>query len=107
MTRVPLYYSYFFINDISNNFNTNIDNLFTLDELKLCIILFADDAFILTNSRQALQSPLTDLQLCTSLLTFTTVYYVILLYCNVEYGSAMCNFMPNKLCLSLSLNKRA
>ena len=51
----------FFINDISNNLNTNIDNLFTVDELKLCILLFADDAVIFAHSRQALQSLLNDL----------------------------------------------
>ena len=51
----------FFINDISNNLNTNIDNLFKVDELKLCILLFTDDAVIFAHSRQALQSLLNEL----------------------------------------------
>ena len=50
----------FFINYILNNLNTNIDNLFTVDKLKVCILLFADDAVIFAHSRQALQSLLND-----------------------------------------------
>ena len=46
----------FFVNDIRTNLNSNIDNLFTVDELKLFILLFADDTVLFAHSPQALQS---------------------------------------------------
>jgi hypothetical protein len=51
----------FFVNDIVNNFNMSIDGLFSSDELKLFMILFADDAVIFAQSPTALQSLLDDL----------------------------------------------
>lgn len=56
----------FFVNDIINNFDVSIDSLFTLNELKLFIILFADDAVIFAQSPNALQLLLDNLeQYCT------------------------------------------
>jgi hypothetical protein len=52
----------FFINDIMSNINSNIDGIFTINELKLYILLFADDAVLFAHTPQALQSMLNDLQ---------------------------------------------
>ena len=52
----------FFINDIVSSFNDNIDDLFTIENAKLFILLFADDAVIFANSPNALQSLLKDLE---------------------------------------------
>ena len=52
----------FFINDIVSSFNDNMDDLFTLENTKLFILLFADDAVIFAHSPNALQSLLKDLE---------------------------------------------
>ena len=43
----------FFLNDILKNINTNIDNIFSLDNLKLFMLLFADDAVVFSNSPES------------------------------------------------------
>ena len=57
----------FFINDILSNLNDNIDDLFSVNELKLFVLLFADDAVLFAHSPQALQTLLNDLyQYCVT-----------------------------------------
>ena len=48
----------YFINDIASNINVDIDGLFTVNELKLFLFLFADDAVLFANTPEALQSML-------------------------------------------------
>ena len=52
-----------FINDIEKHINSNIDHIFTLNELKLFILLYADDSVIFALSPESLQSMLNDVQL--------------------------------------------
>ena len=52
----------FFVNDIVQNINTNLQNVFTINELKLFLILFADDQVLFATSPETLQSLLTDLK---------------------------------------------
>ena len=52
----------FFVNDIMDNINSNLRNIFTINELKLFLILFADDQVLFATSPETLQSLLTDLE---------------------------------------------
>ena len=52
----------FFVNDILNHIDTNIDGIFTVNEVKLFMLLFADDAVLFAETPQALQSMLDDLE---------------------------------------------
>jgi hypothetical protein len=52
----------FFLNDIVQNIDGNIDGIFTVDELKLFNIFFADDGILFSTSPESLQSMLNDLQ---------------------------------------------
>ena len=52
----------FFVNDIIDNINTNLQDIFTINELKLFLILFADDQVLFATSPETLQSLLTDLE---------------------------------------------
>ena len=58
----PLLFMFFFVNDIIDNINTNLQNIFTINELKLFLILFADDQVLFATSPETLQSLLTDLE---------------------------------------------
>ena len=51
-----------FVNDIINNINTDLNGIFTINELKLFLILFADDQVVFTKSPQSLQSMLNDIE---------------------------------------------
>ena len=51
-----------FVNDISVNINTNLEDIFILDELKLFLILFADDQVVFAKSPDTLQSLLNDIE---------------------------------------------
>ena len=44
-----------FINDIVQNINTNLDDIFTIDELQLFLLLYADDAVVFAKSPEVLQ----------------------------------------------------
>ena len=56
-----------FINDILTHFNQIIGDLFSIDKLKLFILLFADDTVLFAHSPQALQSLSNDLHhYCTA-----------------------------------------
>ena len=50
-----------FVNDIANNINSDLDDIFTTNDLKLFLILFADDQVLFAKSPKTLQSMLTDL----------------------------------------------
>ena len=52
-----------FINDLIDNINSNLENLFTTDELVLFMILYADDAVAFAKSKEILQSLLQDIEL--------------------------------------------
>lgn len=52
----------FFVNDILSHVNTNIDGLFTINELKLFLVLYADDQVGFTTNPQALQSILNNVE---------------------------------------------
>ena len=52
-----------FINDIIDNINTNLENIFTLQEMQLFMRLYADDAVVFSTSRESLQSMLNDIEL--------------------------------------------
>ena len=51
-----------FINDIINSINANLENVFTLEEIQLFMILYADDAVVFAKSQEALQSMLHDIE---------------------------------------------
>ena len=51
-----------FVNDIINNINTDLNGIFTINELKLFLILFADDQVVFAKSPQSLQSMLNDIE---------------------------------------------
>ena len=57
----PLLYM-MFVNDIMDNINTDIDDLFTYDELKVFLLLYADDQAVFAKSPRALQSLLNDIE---------------------------------------------
>ena len=51
-----------FVNDIVENINTDLENIFSLNELKLFLILYADDQVVVATSPESLQSILTDIE---------------------------------------------
>jgi hypothetical protein len=53
----------FFLNDIVDSINTNINGLITVEELKLFSIYFADDGILFSTNPDSLQSMLNDVQL--------------------------------------------
>ena len=53
----------FFINDIVNSIDSNIDGIFTTENLKLFILLFADDAVIFAETTESLQTLLNETQI--------------------------------------------
>ena len=51
-----------FVNDILENIKSNLDGIFTVIELKLFLILFADDQVVFAKTPDTLQSLLTDIE---------------------------------------------
>ena len=51
-----------FVNDILQYINTNIDGICDIDGLKLCMLMFCDDAVVFAETPEALQSLLDDMQ---------------------------------------------
>ena len=51
-----------FVNDIVDNINTDLDNIFTLNELKLFLISYADEQVVFATSPESLQSLLNDIE---------------------------------------------
>ena len=56
-----------FVNDMIDSINSNLNGIFTTNEIKLFLILFADDQVVFAKSPQALQSLLSDIEnYCTA-----------------------------------------
>ena len=53
----------YFINDITENINVDLDGLFSIDDCILFMLLYADDAVVFSKSPEGLQSILNDLDL--------------------------------------------
>ena len=53
----------FFINDITQNINVDLDGLFSIGDCILFMLLYADDAVVFSKSPEGLQSILNDLDL--------------------------------------------
>ena len=51
-----------FVNDIIDNINADLNNIFTINELKLFLILYADDQVVFATSPETLQSLLRDIE---------------------------------------------
>ena len=51
-----------FINDIVQNVNVGLDNIFTIDEMRLFLLLYADDAVVFAKLPEVLQSILHDIE---------------------------------------------
>ena len=51
-----------FVNDIIDNINADLNNIFTINELKLFLILYADDQIVFATSPETLQSLLRDIE---------------------------------------------
>ena len=52
----------FFINDIVQNIKVGLDKIFTIDELQLFLMLYADDAVVFAKTPEVLQSILADIE---------------------------------------------
>ena len=50
------------INDIRQNINTDLQLIFTIDEMSLFLLLYADDAVVFAKSLEVLQSILNDIE---------------------------------------------
>ena len=51
-----------FVNYIIDNINTNLDGIFTINEIKFFLIMFADDQVLFATSPIALQAMLTEIE---------------------------------------------
>ena len=51
-----------FVNDILNNINYNLDCVFTIEQLRLFLLLFADDQALFATSASSLQSMLNEIE---------------------------------------------
>lgn len=51
------------MNDLINNINGNIENIFNMDDLKLYMLIFIDDMALFPQKQDALQSRSNDLLL--------------------------------------------
>ena len=52
----------FFLNDIIQHINTNIDGIMTLNDIKIFLLFFADDAVLFAQNPRSLQSMLSDVE---------------------------------------------
>ena len=51
-----------FVNDILSNINSDLDGIFTINELKQFLIMFADDQVLFSTSPTSLQLMLNDIE---------------------------------------------
>ena len=51
-----------FVNDMLQDINSHLDGIFSLNEIKLFLILFADDQVVFAKSPQSLPSLLNDIE---------------------------------------------
>ena len=61
----------YFVNDIFHQFDSNIDGLFTVNDLKLFLFMFANDAVLFAHTPMTLQSLLNDLNTYCNILKQT------------------------------------
>lgn len=52
-----------FVNDILTNINSDLEGIFTVDEVKLFLLAYADDQVLFSTSPTSLQSMLNDIEL--------------------------------------------
>lgn len=52
----------FFVKDITQNINSDLDDVITIDDVKLFLILYADDMALFATSQKSLQSMLNDIE---------------------------------------------
>ena len=52
-----------FVNDILTDINSDLEGIFTVDEVKLFLLAYADDQFLFSTSPTTLQSVLNDIEL--------------------------------------------
>ena len=76
-----------FINDIIHNIHAGLEKIFTIDDLELFLMLYADDAVVFAKSPESLQSILNDIELyCNTWgLKINTLCYVMLCYVMLCY----------------------
>ena len=51
-----------FINDIMSNINTNLNDIFSIEDIKLFLILYADDQVLFATSPSSLEIMLKDIE---------------------------------------------
>ena len=51
-----------FINDLNENINNNLNGIFTVNDIKIFLLLYADDQVIFGKSQEAVQSMLSDIE---------------------------------------------
>ena len=51
-----------FVNDIIDNINVDLSNIFSINELKLFLILYTDDQVVFATSQETLQLLLNDIE---------------------------------------------
>ena len=54
--------AFFFLNDILDNINSDLDGILTIDDVQLFLLLFADDAVDFSQDPKTLQSILNDIE---------------------------------------------
>ena len=52
-----------FVNDIIENINDETDGIFTIDEFRLFLLLFADDQALFSTTPEGLQSMLSNIEI--------------------------------------------
>lgn len=52
-----------FINDIVDNINSDLENIFTVEQIRFFMLLYADDAVVFAKSSESLQSMLHDIEI--------------------------------------------
>ena len=52
----------FFVNDVTSNINTNLEGIFKINDIKIFLLMFADDAALCSHNPNSLQLMLNDLQ---------------------------------------------
>ncbi|XP_053399819.1 uncharacterized protein LOC128557111 [Mercenaria mercenaria] len=52
----------FFVNDLMNNINSDLNDIFTIEEMKLFLLLYADDQAVFARSPDSLQKLLNDIE---------------------------------------------
>ena len=62
MIQLAAFYVSFFLNDILDNINSDLDGILPIDDVQLFLLLFADDAVVFSRDPNTLQSILNDIE---------------------------------------------